>query len=122
MSHPRYTTISKVLVWEEEVGRTGERNRRGERTPRQERRIAIAANSEYHRRESEISTVGLPPSFVGEVGAVETLGFEGVVEEEIDYAHRYVVDDLGCFGEVCEPNVGSVGGEREREGMEKVTR
>ena len=89
-------------------------------TARQECRVSIAANSEYHRRESEISTVGLPPSFVGEVGAVETLGFEGAVEEEIDYAYRYIVEDLGCFSEICEPSVVSVGGERGWEGLERL--
>ena len=72
-------------------------------TARQESGISIAAHSENHSAKTEIGTVWLPPASVGKIGAVETLSFKGTVEEQVNYAHGDVIDDLGCFCEVCEP-------------------
>jgi hypothetical protein len=83
-------------------------NHRGRRereklTSRQKSGIPITHHRKSHRRQPKPRAIWLRPADVWEIFAVETLGFEGAVKEDVDYAHGDVVDYLRGFSQIRQP-------------------
>lgn len=91
----------------------------GRNVPRREAAVAVEDDDEGLEHQSDVGTVRLEITVVGEGLAVDALGDAGAVEEDVGKRHDYVVDDAAGGDEVDKPGQDDVGARGElQEGQE----